>query len=239
MWQATSDSIAQIACALTKALGELTDVPKGREAKIPTKTGNSYAYKYADLADALQMVRPILARHNLAVMQNASTSGDDVLITTTIIHESGEYVTFAPLALGQGRTAQEAGSAITYGRRYHLLACLGLAADDDDGATAAPRTENKPQQRAKAQRATQTNDRPVSAPQDRSEAETTIRNILATLPADRARAVRDKFRAEFGALKDLHVDRHSEALDWLNITIAFDNHEDDEWVKAARADDQE
>lgn len=136
-----TDNIADLSEALVAATAELTGVAKGREASIPTKSGGSYAYRYAALEDVLDTVRPVLAKHGLTVTQTASNRNEDYLtISTAILHRSGQYLVWEPLALPNGRTAQEIGSAITYGRRYHLLACLGLAAsDDDDGATAAPR----------------------------------------------------------------------------------------------------
>jgi hypothetical protein len=136
-----TDNIADLAAALVAASAELSGVSKGREASIPTKSGGSYAYRYAALEDVLDTVRPVLAKHGLTITQTASNQNSDFLtISTSILHYSGQYIVFEPLALPNGRTAQEIGSAITYGRRYHLLACLGLAAsDDDDGAAAAPR----------------------------------------------------------------------------------------------------
>lgn len=136
-----TDNIADLAAAFVAASAELTGVAKGREASIPTKSGGSYAYRYAALEDVLDTVRPVLAKHGLTITQTASNRSEDFLtISTAILHRSGQYIVFEPLALPNGRTAQEIGSAITYGRRYHLLACLGLAAsDDDDGAAAAPR----------------------------------------------------------------------------------------------------
>jgi len=140
-----TDTIADLSAALVAASAELQGVSKGREASIPTKSGGSYAYRYAALEDVLDTVRPVLAKHGLTITQTASNQSADYLtISTAILHRSGQYIVFEPLALPNGRTAQEIGSAITYGRRYHLLACLGLAAsDDDDGAAAAPRPQIK------------------------------------------------------------------------------------------------
>lgn len=136
-----TENIADLAAAFVAASAELTSVTKSREASIPTKSGGSYGYRYAALEDVLDTVRPVLAKHGLTITQTASNRNEDYLtISTSILHRSGQYIVFEPLALPNGRTAQEIGSAITYGRRYHLLACLGLAAsDDDDGAAAAPR----------------------------------------------------------------------------------------------------
>lgn len=138
----STDTIANLAAALVKASAELEDIKRGGSASIPTKSGGSYSYKYATLPDILQASRPVLTRHGLTVIQNAHEgAGDSVNISTMIIHSSGEYLVLEPLPMPLGHTAQETGSAITYGRRYQLLAALGLAADDDDdGASAAPRS---------------------------------------------------------------------------------------------------
>lgn len=57
---------------------------------------------------------------------------------------------FGPLVLPYGNSPQAAGSAITYARRYALVAALGLATEDDDGAAATqaaradrPRTQER------------------------------------------------------------------------------------------------
>jgi hypothetical protein len=242
MWK-HSETIAALSAALVAACGELTDVPKGREAKVQMKAGGSYGYRYADLGDALQMVRPIMAAHGLAVVQNASSPNDDTVhVSTSIIHASGEWITFEPLALPVGRTAQETGSAITYARRYHLLACLGLATDDDDGAGAAPRTNRANNDRRGANNAGNSRQAPSkpAAPEtaaNRTPEEGSIRDTLATLPPDKAKTIRDKFRGEFGALKDLDPARHAEALDWLQVALAFDDAADAEWVATARGDE--
>lgn len=232
-WQ-SSPEIAQIAPALVKAFGELSDVPKGREAKIPTKTGASYGYKYADLADTLSMVRPILARHGLAVTQTASNpDSDTVAITTTLIHTSGEWMSFHPLLLPNGRTAQETGSAITYGRRYSLLAVLGLAAEDDDGASAAPREPRHTPARQTQRPA------PTPKPKPSSPEEEEIRRMLAEVTATTAKTIKAEFMSEFGKLADLPAERHPEARDWVALRIAMSDIEDAEWVKAASDETEE
>jgi hypothetical protein len=231
----SSPEIGNIAPAVVKALGELSDVPKGREAKIPTKTGASYGYRYADLADALSMVRPILAKHGLVVMQNASNPDpDSVAIMTMLLHTSGEWMMFSPLVLPNGRTAQETGSAITYGRRYSLLAVLGLAAEDDDGASAAPR-----QSRPATNRQTE---RPAPAPKKPtppSPEEDEIRRMLAEVNTETAKTIKSEFMSEFGKLADLPKDKVSEARDWVALKIAMSDVADAEWVNAAKAEEEE
>lgn len=128
----------EFATAFVKAQAEMGDITKGRKATIPPKDGKSgFSYSYADLADVLSDSRPILASNGLAITQAVVTNGRDVEVWTTILHESGQYRTDGPLAFNGGSNPQQAGSAITYARRYAALASLGLASEDDDGAKAA------------------------------------------------------------------------------------------------------
>ena len=220
----TDNNIADLASALVAAMADLSDIKKGKEAKIPTKAGGSYGYKYADLADTIQSVRPVLAQHGLAVLQSpVSHDHDTVSIYTTIVHRSGQQLTFGPLTLPAGRTAQETGSAITYGRRYALLACLGLAAEDDDGASAAPR---RPQNRPAK----------VTPIQPRSDAESQIRSLLAQIPSTQAQTIKSQFMEQFGKLTDLPVDEHDEALMWVQLAIADSDKADEEWVSDAKGE---
>lgn len=203
----TSEHIDQLSAALVAALGEMTDIKKGREAKVPTKAGSSYTYTYADLSDTIQSVRPVLARHGLAVMQNAnSDSGEVVRISTTILHSSGQWCTFAPLAMPAGRTPQETGSAISYGRRYHLLAALGLAAEDDDGASASAGRKAQPP-------------KPKVRPVPRTSDEALIREMLADLEPGIAAQVKRNFVARWGTLADLDTAEHPNALAWVEDAV--------------------
>jgi hypothetical protein len=232
----SSAEIQNISASLVKALGELSDVPKGREAKIPTKTGASYGYRYADLADALSMVRPILAKHDLAVTQTASNPDHDtVAITTTLIHASGQWITFDPLLLPNGRTAQETGSAITYGRRYSLLAVLGLAAEDDDGASAAPRQPRNAQPRSTERATAPVKKAPVEVTPEAEE----IKRMLAEVTADTAKSIKAEFLTEFGKLADLSTEKQQEARDWVALKIAMADLADAEWIASAKDEVEE
>lgn len=207
-WADTSPEIDLLAAAWVDASGELRDVPKSKSAD----TGK-YGYKYADLADALDIARPVLARHGLAVTQTAESDGRDAIIWTTVLHRSGQYVTANPMRLPVGQTAQATGSAVTYARRYALLALLGLATDDDDGAAAAPRAA-EPTRRSSPPRRQGVSDEP------RTTAESEIRGILASLPREIAADVKSRFEIVFGGrLSALDPTEHPAALDWIRATV--------------------
>lgn len=127
--------MSDLSASLVAALADLTVVGKTKTAD----TGK-YSYSYADLADLVELTRPVLSRHGLVAMTPVHAHGDGLACTVEILHTSGEAKRFDPLPFPEGRDAQATGSAITYHRRYALLAALGMAADDDDdGATASPR----------------------------------------------------------------------------------------------------
>lgn len=97
---------------------------------------------YADLSAVMDLIKPVFARHKLALIQSPGTiDGDKIELLTFVMHDSGQHLMLrAQMPLGGKITAQSAGSAITYGRRYQAQAIAGLAPVDDDGeaASAAP-----------------------------------------------------------------------------------------------------
>jgi hypothetical protein len=132
-----SSEINELAVALVKAQGEFPTVLKTKVATIQTKNGGSYTYGYADLGDIREAVVPILTRHGLCVTQAPSIYGDQAALTTTLLHESGQWIESEMLLHIEKTDAQGQGSAITYARRYALSAILGIVTEsDDDGGVA-------------------------------------------------------------------------------------------------------
>lgn len=140
-----------LAASLVAALAELTTIDRGRTAKIDTKGGGSFSYSYADIADVVAETRPVLAKNGLVALTPVSGSERGLACTVTLVHESGAEMVFEPLPFVASTDAQQAGSAITYFRRYALLAALGMATKDDDGAAAKGSTPARPPTFSKAQ----------------------------------------------------------------------------------------
>lgn len=94
---------------------------------------------YADLSAVMDLIKPVFARHKLALIQSPGTiDGDKIELLTFVMHDSGQHLMLrAQMPLGGKITAQSAGSAITYGRRYQAQAIAGLAPVDDDGEAAS------------------------------------------------------------------------------------------------------
>lgn len=130
-----SDNIAQIAEALAKAQGQIDDASKG--SKNPY-----FNSKYADLAAVRSAIREPLAVNDIALIQLPRTLNGEVEVETMLMHKSGEYIA-ETLRLPVGKwDAHGIGSAITYARRYGIMAILGIAAEDDDGNAAVEKSPN-------------------------------------------------------------------------------------------------
>lgn len=136
-----SEGIENLAKAFIKFQSEVTN---------PANTANNPFFKsrYAPLNEVLNLVRPILTKYGLAIIQSPSAQEDNVTVITMMLHESGEWIKLDPLTLKADKnTAQGVGSAITYARRYALSAALGISSeDDDDGNFASGNKQNKKQQ---------------------------------------------------------------------------------------------
>lgn len=110
---------------------DMHNVARNQEADTGT-----FSYRYADLASILEVVRPILAKHGFAVLQELCPGAlGEAHLRTTLLHVSGGFTT-SMFSMPSGTRPQEVGSAVSYARRYALMAVLGIAAEDDDGSAA-------------------------------------------------------------------------------------------------------
>jgi hypothetical protein len=110
---------------------------KATEAVKKASTNPAFKSRYADLAACVEAVVPALNAEGIGVLQFPSFDGESAGVTTTLLHEGGSSVT-ATLHLRPTKAdPQGVGSALTYARRYSLLAIVGAAPEDDDGNTAS------------------------------------------------------------------------------------------------------
>lgn len=111
----------------------------GKNSSNPAfKSGpNNGPSKYAGLAHILEGIAGPLGECGLGFVQFPDGDG----LTTRLLHKSGEWMQASLTMRPTQNTPQAHGSAITYAKRYALVAILGLRIDgDDDGnaASAAP-----------------------------------------------------------------------------------------------------
>lgn len=176
-----SQSIGAIAQALVAAHAEMPAVPF--DATNPFLHNN-----FASLGAVINVVRPILAKFGLAVMQFATSDEQGRPgVRTRLVHSSGEYmedVIYLEVGEEKGKSkAQVAGSVITYLRRYAQSALLNLYADaDTDGAApAANPSAPKPVAAPTAPKPTATPAKAASAPAGASLADKCKARFLAII----------------------------------------------------------
>lgn len=141
-----SESISELSKALVKF--------NNKVGKISKDANNPFFKKnYATLDNIIDEVRPILAEFGLNILQLPSGDGQNIQISTLLMHESGEWLESDPLIMKPVKNDPQAlGSAITYARRYALQSFLSLnTGEDDDGNNAS-----QPKQQQKKQKAPST-----------------------------------------------------------------------------------
>jgi hypothetical protein len=156
--------VPALAAALAKVQGQLPKLERDRTVTVTQKTGDTYSYSYATLANLSETVLPLLSSHGLAFVAMPGVGSDGKMcVRYLLLHESGEMLPGEFPISGEGGI-QMIGGRITYARRYCLAAVVGVAADEDDEGRLA---EDKPgvAQRA-APRARQGAQREPAAAQD-------------------------------------------------------------------------
>jgi len=92
-------------------------------------------FKYTDLSDVLQVIKPLLQKHGLGFYQITESDTIDELVTVLFHVESGETLESRlkmdlNVELRGMNKYQVMGSAISYSRKYALTAILGIVSDE-------------------------------------------------------------------------------------------------------------
>ena len=126
-----SDQPATLNEAILALQAQLPRIGKGSTGQVGTRV-----YKYADLPAIMDAIRTLMITLGLIWVCKPTTVDGQFVLATSLRHvpsgesENGDM----PLPVAQG--PQGTGSAITYFRRYGLLAVLNIVVDDDDGRAA-------------------------------------------------------------------------------------------------------
>lgn len=123
-----SDTINELVSALSKLQSEITN---------PKKSSKGFNYDYADITECWDVIRPLMVKYGLALIQTNKPSKEGVFLETTLAHSSGQWLQGEIFMPVDKPNAQGYGSAQTYARRYALCSMLGIVADDDDDGAAA------------------------------------------------------------------------------------------------------
>jgi hypothetical protein len=146
--------------ALAAAQGEFGPIVKDKKVEAGPRK-----YAYADLAAVIGVVRPVLSRHGIALIQPIEQDGEGLILHTKLCGYgemlSSTFPITAPLNNPQGL-----GSFISYARRYSLCALVGVAADDDDDDGQAAGHKPAPRPSQDGQRPPAPREKPVVPPDD-------------------------------------------------------------------------
>ena len=129
----------------------LVKAQKGFGPALKSSTNPHFRSKYADLSACIEAVIDSLNENGVMLMQVTHEAENGVMIETMFLHESGEQMSAGKLFMPATKfDAQGFGSALSYARRYSLMAACGIAPEDDDANSAvrpappAPKPVAKP-----------------------------------------------------------------------------------------------
>ena len=138
-----SEEIGHLSAALVKAQSEVDNAVKNA-------TNPHFRSSYANLEAVLFTVKPILAKHDLSVVQFPGYEDGVCTLSTLVLHKTGEWLQSEAGAPLDKPTAWSVGSCVTYLRRYSLASICQIAQEDDDGSAASEPSNPKPAKRTKA-----------------------------------------------------------------------------------------
>lgn len=131
---------AKIYAAFVKAQKEFAPALK-------SSSNPHFKSRYADLAACVEAVIDALNNHGIAMIQRTHPDETGVTVETVFLHESGESIDGGRLHVPAAKQdPQGYGSALTYARRYSLMAACGIAPEDDDGNAASARPAQQQRQ---------------------------------------------------------------------------------------------
>jgi hypothetical protein len=146
----TTTETKSLAAALVALQAKMPRITKGETAKVPTKNGPGYSYSYADLASISAQLMPVMSEVGLAFTARPTIHDGRFVLAYSLVHGPSKEREDGFYPLPDVSNPQAVGSAITYARRYCLLAVTGAAPDDedDDGKAAKDAPMDTGRQRA-------------------------------------------------------------------------------------------
>ena len=129
------------------ALAKALPAAQAKFAKVAKDAANPhFNARYATLSEIIDATLPALNEAGISVPQPATTSPEGVLVTTYLMHDSGQWFAATHLVPITKRDAQGVGSTLTYARRQALQSMLTVApqGEDDDAEGGVGRGAGRP-----------------------------------------------------------------------------------------------
>ena len=186
---------------MQKVSAALVKAQKAFGPALKSSTNPHFKSRYADLSACVEAVIDALNDNGIALIQRNIECESGVCVETVFVHESGESLSSGPLHVPAAKQdPQGYGSALTYARRYSLMAACGIAPEDDDGnaATSAKNTQkptSKPDPAQEVINGVKAGDASGAATYLSGLSESAMNAIWAKLPAD----IQDKLTAAWPA----------------------------------------
>lgn len=224
---AQSESINELAAALSKAQGKFGHITKNKAVKFGQTN-----YAYADLADSFDECREALSENGLAIVQPIQPMGNGWVIITKLMHSSGQWLdSMLPINI-EGKP-QDLGSRITYMRKYQLWSILALATDDDDGQSEAKEKHEENERHKNIKTESKSNDHQIKpTPTQENNAEkigkpeiVSLTTLIQHLNEESAKSFYDWISNDFKAktLQDIPKSVFEQCMVLLKAKIKFQN----------------
>lgn len=132
-----SEQINELAAALVEAQKKIKGAVKDSQNPF-------FKSRYADLESVQDACKEALLNNGLAVSQVFGVKDGKQVLTTVLMHKSGQWISGEQELVSKDNTPQGFGSASTYARRYGLAAIVGVVQTDDDAETGMNREKQIP-----------------------------------------------------------------------------------------------
>jgi len=150
----SSNELKDLFKALSSAQGQMLAAKADSENPY-------FKSKYADLKSCWDTIRKPLTDNGLSIIQLPTEGSMSVKIITVLAHNSGQWISNCVELKPTKNDPQGVGSAMTYARRYGLMAITGIAPEDDDGNDASKKVAEPPQRKSETTNQQSTEQNPV------------------------------------------------------------------------------
>ena len=142
--------------ALSQFQTKVPVLKKTKTAKVQTKTGGSFSYKYADLGGISQSIKNALNECGLSYRWEFKDNAGKMEVTCLVSHRDGHTeVSTMDASMdnsGAKNDIQQKGSTQTYLQRYTLIGALGLStADEDNDGKGSPYKQKEEAEQTEAE----------------------------------------------------------------------------------------
>jgi hypothetical protein len=199
----TSESIAKISPALVGAKQHVKNAVKDATNPFFNKTGKKP--DYATLESVLDAITDAIKEAKIFPLQSPEIKEDGgMVLTTRLIHETGEWIEWESPLLVTKNDMQGIGSAITYMRRFSLAAAFGITQVDDDGNAASSKDTKPPEEEKQKGKGN------VAPPKAKSPDKSTVEKLLRSLSKIQVSESAIKLKYNIKTIDELTVDQLNE-----------------------------